>query len=148
VSGTGPVRGNQHHDGDNRPGDPAVTARLGPWSFRTCVTAACTRCAAVPLDEDTGIAPHFASVPQAADELARDWGWEVVTRSGQWHELLCPACAADVTSHPAPPACSAAIGRGPQAAPWWQKDGRDPHSGRRAANLRLPPPAGHPGEGG
>jgi hypothetical protein len=58
--------------GTGPPGEPAGTARLGPYTFRCCVTAACTRCGAVLLDEDTGIAPHFDSLGQAADELTQN----------------------------------------------------------------------------
>ena len=43
--------------------------RPGPWTFRTCVTAACTRCGVIPLDEDTGLTPHFSNPLQAIDEL-------------------------------------------------------------------------------
>jgi hypothetical protein len=74
------------------PGGPGAVARLGPWTFRTCVTAACTRCGAAPLDDGTGLTPHFASPGQAAGELVRDWGWLLVARPGQWDELLCPPC--------------------------------------------------------
>jgi hypothetical protein len=61
----------------------------------SCVTAACSRCGTVPLDDDTEIAPHFASTGQAREELTRDWGRRCNTRSN-WpkdDELLCPACA-------------------------------------------------------
>jgi hypothetical protein len=60
-----------------------------------CVTASCTRCGTTPLDEDTGLTPHFAGIGQAAQELAQDWGWHYTARSN-WpdgDELLCPACA-------------------------------------------------------
>ena len=72
-----------------------VIAVAGPWTILSCVTAACTACGAVPLGEDTSPAPHFASISQAAQELAQNWGWRH-TR-GEWPKddvLLCPRCAA------------------------------------------------------
>ena len=75
----------------NPHGEPAGPVRLGPWTFRTCVTASC-RCGAAPLDEDTGLTPHFTSPGQAAEELVRDWGWLLLARPGQWAELVCPPC--------------------------------------------------------
>lgn len=71
-----------------------VIAVAGPWTVLSCVTAACTGCGAVPLDEDTGMTPHFASTSQAAQELAENWGWR--HNRGEWpkdDELLCPRCA-------------------------------------------------------
>jgi hypothetical protein len=126
--------------------EPAGTARLGPWTFRTCVTAVCTRCGAAPLDEDTGIAPHFTSAAQAADELARDWGWRVTTRAGQWDQLLCPACSlAGGDSRPQAPA--AADGQGPGTAPRRGDPGQAPHPAL-PTNARVPPTAGRTREGG
>jgi hypothetical protein len=78
--------------GTDPPDEPGTVARLGPWTFRTCVTAACTRCGAAPLDDDTGLTPHFDSPGQAAVELVRDWGWYLFARPGQWDELICPPC--------------------------------------------------------
>ena len=96
--------------GDELPGellpDPAVVAQAGPWTVRSCVTAACTRCGAAPLDEDTRLTPHFASTDQAREELPRDWGWTCAPRSN-WpkdDEVLCPDCAsADGDRCPQPP---------------------------------------------
>jgi hypothetical protein len=90
--------------GTGTPGEAPGTARLGPWTFRTCVTAACTRCGAAPLDEDTGLTPHFTSPGQAAEELVRDWGWLLFARPGQWDELVCPPCRDQLRAHLALPA--------------------------------------------
>ena len=89
--------------GNSPPDDPRSAARLGPWTVRTCVTAACTRCGAGPLDEDTGLTPHFASPGQAAEELVRDWGWFLFSRPGQWDELLCPPCWKELSADRALP---------------------------------------------
>ena len=133
--------------GTSPPGEPAPIARLGPWAFRTCVTGACTRCGTAPLDEDTGIAPHFASVAQAADELTRDWGWHVTTRAGQWDELLCPACAkADGGAHLKAPAVGDGSGHAPGTAPRRAAAGQAPHPGL-PANARIPPAARRTREG-
>jgi hypothetical protein len=73
----------------------SVVTVTGPWTVRSCVTAACTRCGAVPLDEDTSTTPHFADTGQAAQELAQNWGWQ--HQRGTWPKddvLLCPPCAA------------------------------------------------------
>lgn len=73
----------------------SVVTVTGPWTVRSCVTAACTGCGAVPLDEDTSTTPHFADTSQAAQELAQNWGWH--HQRGTWPKddvLLCPACAA------------------------------------------------------
>jgi hypothetical protein len=73
----------------------SVVTVTGPWTVRSCVTAACTNCGAVPLDEDTSTTPHFADISQAAQELAQNWGWH--HQRGTWPKddvLLCPACAA------------------------------------------------------
>lgn len=78
-------------------------ARTGPWTLRCCVTAACTRCGAIPLEEGTGLTPHFATPAQVRQELARNWGWRAAVRSvlADDDELLCPACAAaDAGNHP------------------------------------------------
>ena len=80
-------------DGLLPPGSVVTVA--GPWTVRSCVTAACTNCGAVPLDEDTSTTPHFADTCQAAQELAQNWGWS--HQRGTWPKddgLLCPACAA------------------------------------------------------
>ena len=72
----------------------SVVTVTGPWKVRSCVTAACTNCGAVPLDEDTSTTPHFADISQAAQELVPNWGWS--HKRGTWpkdDELLCPACA-------------------------------------------------------
>jgi hypothetical protein len=86
------------------PGEPLppgqeVIAVAGPWTVLSCVTAACAGCGTVPLDEDTGMTPHFAGTSQAAQELAQNWGWH--HNRGDWpkdDELLCPACAAPAAS--------------------------------------------------
>jgi hypothetical protein len=73
----------------------SVVTVVGPWTVRSCVTAACTGCGALPLDEDTSTTPHFADTSQAAQELAQNWGWH--HERGTWPKddvLLCPACAA------------------------------------------------------
>jgi hypothetical protein len=73
----------------------SVVTVTGPWTVRSCVTAACAGCGAVPLDEDTSTTPHFADTGQAAQELAQNWGWH--HQRGTWPKddvLLCPACAA------------------------------------------------------
>ena len=73
-----------------------VIAVAGPWTVLSCVTATCTNCGAVPLDEDTDMTPHFAGTGQAAHELAQNWGWSHQHRSC-WPKddlLLCPRCAA------------------------------------------------------
>jgi hypothetical protein len=73
----------------------SVVSVTGPWTVRSCVTAACTNCGAVPLDEDTSTTPHFTDTGQAAQELAQNWGWS--HKRGTWpkdDELLCPRCAA------------------------------------------------------
>jgi len=119
------LRGRLQPEGDAPVMTDARTPRpagTGPWSARTCVTAACSRCGAVPVDGDSGLTPHFASRRQAREELTRDWGWHVIARSGpsdpelrrdwnywltcynprnDWEVLLCPACAAQ-----APPAAT------------------------------------------
>lgn len=76
----------------------------GRWARRTWepgsgtrewVTAACSRCRAVPWDESLGMAVTFANTEQAREELTRDWGWTCAPRSN-WpedDELLCPTCA-------------------------------------------------------
>ena len=119
-------------------------APTGPWPARTCVTAACSRCGAVPLD-DSGATPHFASRGQAREELTRDWGWHLIARSGpsdpglrrDWdywltaysprndtEVLLCPGCAAQ-----APPAAPGG-GQEPGAGP-----GREGTASVRIAEL-------------
>jgi hypothetical protein len=98
--------------GDELPADSNVVAATGPWMVLSCVTAACTNCGAVPLDEDTSMTPHFASTSQAAHELAQNWGWSHARRSC-WPKddlLLCPRCAALTPSAPVAP-------RG-EATPW------------------------------
>lgn len=81
--------------GDELPADSGVVTQTGPWTVRSCVTASCSRCGAVPLDEDTGITPHFTDIDQAREELPLNWGWTFTPRSN-WpkdDELLCPGCA-------------------------------------------------------
>jgi hypothetical protein len=71
----------------------SVVTVTGPWTVRSCVTAACTNCGTVPLDEDTSTTPHFADTGQAAQELAQNRGW--TCQRGTWpkdDKLLCPAC--------------------------------------------------------
>jgi hypothetical protein len=68
----------------------------------SCIMAACARCGALPLYEDTGMTPHFTGVEQAAEELTQNWGWHR-EGSGLWPVLLCPGCAAS---------------RGKEAGPW------------------------------
>ena len=100
---------------DGQPLDPGgrdVITVAGPWTVLSCVTGACTRCGALPADEDTGMTPHFASTSQAAQELTQNWGWHHQPRSA-WPKddlLLCPRCAA-------PPA-SAAGPQAKEAGPW------------------------------
>jgi hypothetical protein len=80
--------------GEPLPPAREVIAVAGPWTVLSCVSAACTDCGAVPLDEDTGMTPHFASTSQAAQELAENWGWR--HNRGERpkdDELLCPRCA-------------------------------------------------------
>ena len=48
------------------PADSNVVTQTGPWTVLSCVTAACTRCGKVPLDEDTGLTPHFTDTAQAS----------------------------------------------------------------------------------
>ena len=99
------------------PGKPLPPAReviavAGPWTVLSCVTAACTGCGTVPLDEDTSTTPHFASTAQAAQELAQNWGWH--HKRGEWpkdDELLCPRCAAL-------PANARVAPHGKEAGPW------------------------------
>ncbi len=84
----------------------------GPWTVHLCVTASCAGCGSVPVDEDTGLAPHFASRDQAVDELTQEWGWWFTAfpaRLGVGEELLCPGCttAAGYIVTPRPPALSA-----------------------------------------
>jgi hypothetical protein len=102
--------------------------RLGPWTVRTCVTAACTRCSAVPLDEDSGLTPHFASPEQARTEMISDWGWRVTVYSG-WtdDELLCPPCAA-AKGNPGspPPADPGPDGEQEPGLPAWWEDPAQP----------------------
>ena len=115
---------------------PPGAARSGPWTLRCCVTAACTRCGAVPLDEDSGLTPHFDSPGQARGELPRDWGWRLTARSPcpDDDELLCPACAAaDDGGEPRPPAPGTADDPEPDTAPWWERTGQ--------ATRQLPPNA-------
>jgi hypothetical protein len=118
---------------------PPAPERTGPWTFRVCITAACTRCGTGPLDEDTGMTPHFDSTAQAGEELARDWGWRITTRPG-WadDELLCPACAAAPASAESPAPAPGADG-GPETgtAPWWQTPGQPPPA--LPPNAAVPP---------
>ena len=81
---------------DELPFGREVITVAGPWTVQSCVTAACTGCGVLPLDEDTSMTPHFASTSQAAEELTQNWGWTHKQRSG-WpkdDQLLCPGCAA------------------------------------------------------
>lgn len=105
----------------NEENSPPGPARTGPWTLRCCVTAVCTRCGAIPLEEGTGLAPHFATPAQARQELARNWGWRAAVRSvpADDDELLCPACAAaDAGNHP--PNVGARGDQGPGTEPWWE----------------------------
>jgi hypothetical protein len=80
-------------DGPLPPAREVITV-TGPWTVLSCVTAACSRCGAIPLDEDTSTTPHFASTSQAEQELTQNWGWSHERRSC-WPKddlLLCPAC--------------------------------------------------------
>jgi hypothetical protein len=126
--------------GTSPDGDPAVTACIGPWTVHVCVTASCTRCGAVPLDEDTALTPHFASPQQARGELTRDWGWHLATARAGWaddDELLCPPCAAaaDCDGKPRLPAPDPDGGQEPGAVSWWEAlEGR-------VGGLRREPPA-------
>lgn len=82
--------------GDGQPpADSNVVTQTGPWTVLSCVTAVCSWCGTVPLDEDTGLTPHFADIAQAREELPLNWGWTVVP-GRDWpkdDELLCPECA-------------------------------------------------------
>lgn len=85
------------NDGDEPVWTSAV-ASSGPWTFHlnVSVTASCTGCGIIPLDERTGLMPHFDSTEQAREELLRDHGWHYVTWPAQDTEaaaLLCPECA-------------------------------------------------------
>lgn len=103
---------------DEAPADSNVVTQSGPWTVLSCVTAACSRCGTVPLDEDTKLTPHFTDIDQAQGELTRDWGWTCVPRSN-WPKddaLLCPACAADPGSLQEVSASSADTAW----APWWK----------------------------
>src|SRR6185437_5677713 len=76
---------------------PPGRANIGPWTVHLCVTASCTGCGGVPVDEDTGLAPHFASPDQAVEELTQEWGWWFAacpTPLATGEELLCPGCKA------------------------------------------------------
>jgi hypothetical protein len=102
---------------------PPRTVRTGPWTVHLCVTAACTGCGGVPLDEDTGITPHFAGPDQAVEELTQEWGWYFTAfpaRLGRGEELLCPGCAAAVgyDGSPWPPASHPDGGQGAGATSW------------------------------
>jgi hypothetical protein len=124
------------------PGEPAGPAR-GPWTLRFCVTAACTRCGAVPLDEDSRLTPHFDSTGHAREELTRDWGWRLTARPG-WaddDELLCPTCGSSSgdAGNPSPPTPDAG-GQEPGTAPWWERPGHP--SSELPANASVPPVAG------
>jgi len=125
--------------GDEPPDDSAVVAQAGPWTVRSCVTASCTRCGAAPLDEDTRLTPHFASIDQAREELPRDWGWTCGTRSSwpQDDQLLCPACA-KAGNAPGEPAFTADGSRPTDAAPR-RADAPVPDPGL-PDNTRIPPP--------
>jgi len=98
--------------------------RFGPGTIRRCVTAACTRCGAAPLDEDSGLTPHFDSAGQAREELPRDWGWHLSARSAgaDDEELLCPACAtaAGNAGNPPPPDPGQEAAQEPGPLPWWE----------------------------
>lgn len=118
--------------GSSSPHQPGP-ARTGPWAFRCCVTAACTRCGTVPLDEDTGLTPHFGSVSQACAELPRDWGWHLTPQASLADdELLCPPCAAAGNGT-----------RRPGADPHGQETGQQPGPGM-PANARVIPAARNP----
>jgi hypothetical protein len=51
------------------PGQEVITV-AGPWTVLSCVTAACTGCGAVPLDEDTGMTPRPPSAHAPATACA------------------------------------------------------------------------------
>lgn len=87
----------------NRVPVPVAVPLGGPWTRRAWepgsgtrewVTAACSRCRAVPWDESLGMIVTFASIEQAREELPRDLGWPVVTMPGGAGPVLCPRCAA------------------------------------------------------
>jgi hypothetical protein len=100
--------------GEPLPAAPEVIAVAGPWTVLSCVTAACTACGTVPLDEDTGTTVHFTSISQAAQELVQKRGWR--HEHGEWpkdDQLLCPRCAALPTNaRVAPPRRKAGRWRG------------------------------------
>jgi hypothetical protein len=126
------------------PGDDGAICTFGPYTIRCCVTAACTRCGSVPVDEDTGIAPHFDNPGQAAGELAGDWGWRFTAPPGgrEHHELLCPACAkADDDDYPRAPGASDGSGPAPGTTPQGEAPAQAPKP-PLPANARIPrPPA-------
>lgn len=81
-------------------------SRIGPWTIRTRhtpdgirtrVTAACTRCGAVPCDEPLGMYASFPTIERARVELPRDWDWHVTTPPGGTEQVLCPRCARPTT---------------------------------------------------
>jgi hypothetical protein len=113
---------------------------------------------AVPLDEDSGLTPHFDGTGQAREELPRDWGWHLTARTGlaDDDELLCPACAAaGDRGQPRPSAACpgndparTASGQRPGAVPRGQETASDPDR-ELPVNARVVPAAcDPPREGG
>lgn len=131
---------------------PPRTAGTGPWTVHLCVTAACTGCGGAPVDEDTGLAPHFASPDQAVEELTQEWGWHYIAFPaplGLGEALLCPVCAAAaghvLTPQPPAPGASPDGDQEPEAAP--SRECPEQPGDGLPANARCfpPPPRPHPG---
>jgi hypothetical protein len=79
--------------GDEPPSDSNVVTQTGPWTVLSCVTASCTRCGKVPLDEDTALTPHFTDIAQAREELPRDWAGPASRRLGRKTTNCCARTA-------------------------------------------------------
>lgn len=98
----GPGAPPQPHAEDGPPRGLPQATMIGPWTLRSWVTragtrswvtAACSRCSAVPCDEPLGMYASFPSIDAARRELPRDWGWLVTTLPGGADQVLCPRCA-------------------------------------------------------
>lgn len=84
---------------------PLAAPPGGPWTLpaqqaggsRSQVTAACTRCGAVPWDEPLGMTVTFTSTEQARQELP-GLGWTVSAPGDGAEQVLCPGCAARTMS--------------------------------------------------
>lgn len=73
-----------------------ATAPAGPWTAVTCITAACSRCGAIPEDEDLGYTPHFKDPAHARERLTGEdgYGWRIASGPDGHEQLLCQSCAA------------------------------------------------------